>query len=192
MLTKQALINQLWHQKECREILTIIDHLELSDSWLCAGTLRNFVWHYLSPLSIDNSFGTSVMNDVDIVFYDPQLSYEETTEIEALLKQQHPQYQWELKNQVYMHRHNPNTSQYSSSQDAIAKFPETCTAIGARLHPQTKHLELYTPYGIEDLTQFIVRPTPYFAKDEQRMAVYRKRIAQKAWKKTWPNLIYKD
>ena len=29
------------------EILAIINQLNLNDCWLCAGTLRNYVWNYL-------------------------------------------------------------------------------------------------------------------------------------------------
>ncbi|MGX7030496.1 nucleotidyltransferase family protein [Vagococcus zengguangii] len=186
-MNKEDLAKLLWKQPTLREILTIVDRLELPDCWLCAGTIRNGVWDYLSGhLTPDLT-----MRDVDVVFYDPAISYEQTLLIEANLKQQHPTYQWELKNQVYMHQHNPNTPMYQNARDAIAKFPETCTAIGARLHPETKQLELYTPHGIEDLVSFIVRPTPYFAEDAERMSVYHARVKNKGWHDLWTNIQYK-
>ncbi len=35
----------------------------------------------------------------------------------------YPEYKWELKNQVFMHVHSPNSLPYQSSKDAIEKFP---------------------------------------------------------------------
>ena len=190
MLTNQKLATLLWQHSEIKEILMIIDQLNLADGWLCAGTIRNFVWDYLNQGTIDSQLPILTTSDVDVIFYDPNISYEQTLLIEADLKQTFPSYQWELKNQFYMHIHNPNTPMYQSAQDAIAKFPETCTAIGARLHPKTKQLELFTPHTIADLSRFIVRPTPYFAENTERMMVYKNRIAKKAWHKRYPNIHY--
>lgn len=60
------------------------------------------------------------------------MSYEETQVLAEQLKRNYPKYDWELKNQAHMHLHNPNTPPYLNSSDAIARFPETCAAIGAR------------------------------------------------------------
>lgn len=166
------------------EILAIINQLNLKDCWLCAGTLRNYVWDYLSKQK------TSLISDVDIIFYDPDISYEETLEIEKNLKNNYPLYDWELKNQVYMNIHNPNTEPYSSSVEALAKFPETCTAIGLRLDSKGK-LELIAPCGIDDLVTLTVKPTPFFMEDPNRMTVYYQRAKNKQWLKKWPDLKIK-
>jgi len=163
------------------EVLRIIDELQLEDAWLCAGTLRNFLWNYLSG---KENFDFST--DVDVVFYDKKVSYESTLEIQEQLYKKYPQFHWEIKNQVYMHSHNPNTRSYKSSCDAIAKFPEICTAIGAKLNDEHTGIELFCPYGIDDIVQFKVRPTPYFKADAKRKIAYNKRIVQKNWKDKWP------
>lgn len=165
------------------KILTIIQALELKDTWLCAGTIRNYLWNILSGRE-----GFDGSTDVDVVFFDPMISYGETLAIEANLKRTHPHYQWELKNQVYMHSHNPNTTPYQNSQDAIANFPEQCTAIGLRLEPNTQQLELFAPYGIQDIVDFIVRPTPRVVADSERMEMYRQRMKKKSWQENWPDL----
>ena len=72
-----------------------------------------------------------------MIFFDPDVSYEETLAIESKLREDFPQYQWELKNQVYMHQHSPHTPPYVNSCDAMSKYPERCTAIGIRLHTDT-------------------------------------------------------
>lgn len=81
-------------------ILEIIAELNLADCWLCAGTIRNFVW---------NQYSFDRDTDVDVVFFDEQISYEETLVLESHLRKNYPEYRWEVKNQVYMHIHSPNT-----------------------------------------------------------------------------------
>ena len=105
--------------------LTIIRDLGLKDSWLAAGSVRNFIWNLLSDKS-----PFDIKTDVDVIFFDPDISYEETVFLEKKLRENFPQYQWELKNQVYMHLHSPHTAPYTSSRDAMSKYPERCTAIG--------------------------------------------------------------
>jgi hypothetical protein len=60
-----------------------------------------------------------------------------------------------------MHIHSPNTKPYTSSQDAMSKYPETCTALGLRLL-KNDDLELFIAYGLTDLVNFQVKPTPHF------------------------------
>lgn len=47
-------------------ILEIVRELDLKDSWLCAGTIRNFIW---------NQYHFDKTTDVDIVFFDEGISY---------------------------------------------------------------------------------------------------------------------
>lgn len=166
---------------ELMELLEVIKSFDLNDSWLCAGTLRNFVWNSLSGIN------ETLKSDIDLVFFDENLSYEETIKIEKELKLKYPKYDWEVKNEYYMNVHSPNSPKYISSKDAISKFPEKCTAIGARLNSDNK-LELFLPYGEHDILNFIVSPTPYFANDESRYQVYLDRINKKKWDKKWERL----
>lgn len=167
---------------EIREILTIIAQLGLKDTWLCAGAIRNLIWQALSD---QPAFDRTT--DVDVIFYDPEISYEMTQVIEAELKSTYPHFAWEVKNQAHMHWHNPGTLPYTSACDAMSKFPETCTAIGARLISDSE-LELFHPYGLADIVNFVVRPTPFFAENAEKLAIYRERQAQKKWQEKWPQL----
>lgn len=164
---------------ELMRLFRIIAGLNLKDCWLAAGTLRNYVWNILSDRP-----GLEDASDLDVVFYDPSISYDETLALQTGLNYRYPAYQWEVKNQVYMHSHSPNTQPYQSATDAIAKYPERCTAIAARLN-EAGHLDLFLPYGAADIEQFIVQPTPHFAADLDRMIVYRNRIAKKDWFSKW-------
>ena len=167
-------------------ILTIIRNLALKDSWLAAGSVRNFIWNLLSDKSpFDRE------TDVDVIFFDPDVSYEETVSLEKKLREDFPRYQWELKNQVYMHLHSPHTVPYTSSCDAMSKYPERCTAIGLRLHADAT-LELFAPYGIEDILNFQVSPTTHFLENEDRMKLYQTRLSKKNWQEKWKNLTFSN
>ena len=181
-MNETALKKLLAKTPEMAEILKIIDQLQLSDTWLCAGSIRNLIWNALSG---QPPFDPTT--DVDVIFYDPDITYEATQTIEKSLRLAHPTYAWEVKNQAHMHLHNPNTAPYLSARDAMAKFPESCTAIGARL-TSTREIELFLPYGLAAITDFIVRPTPFFAENADKLAIFRERQAKKNWQEKWPQL----
>lgn len=109
-------------------ILKRIAALKLKDSWLAAGTLRHYIWNVLSGKP-----GLSDASDIDVVFFDPEVTYEKTQVIPKRLQASYPNYQWEVKNQVLLHQHSPHTAPYQSAKDAVSKYPERCTAIAARL-----------------------------------------------------------
>ena len=71
----------------------------------------------------------------------------------------------------------------------MTQYPERCTAIGLRLMANDK-LELFAPYGLEDIRAFQVRPTPHFLADEERKKLYTQRISKKNWQDKWPQLSF--
>ena len=186
MLIRQDLLQAIQLNTDLMKILIIIRNLGLKDSWLAAGSIRNFIWNLLSDKSpFDRE------TDVDVIFFDPDISYEETVSIEKKLREDFPQYQWELKNQVYMHQHSPHTVPYTSSRDAMSKYPERCTAVGLRLNEDST-LELFAPYGLEDILNFQVHPTPHFLENEDRMKLYQTRLSKKNWQEKWKNLTFSN
>lgn len=136
---------------------------------------------------MSNQPGFDKETDVDVIFFDPDISYEETLKIETKLKENYPNYNWELKKQVYMHIHNPNTEPYRDSRDAMSKYPERCTAIELRLLDNDQ-LELFAPYGLDDILEFRIASTPHFLEDADRRQLYNMRIQKKDWQKKWNNL----
>lgn len=182
MLSEKEILHTFSSDRDMMTILQIIYDLKLKDSWLCAGSVRNFIWNILSDKP-----GFDTETDVDVIFFDPDVSYEETLNIESRLKREFPHYHWEVKNQVYMHLHSPNTHPYTSSQDAMSKYPERCTAVGLRLL-ENGQLELFAPYGLDDIFHFYVQPTPHFLEDISRRQLYNKRIQKKEWQKKWSKL----
>ena len=184
MMTEKEILDQLGQDPDIRAILEIIRSLELKDSWLAAGCVRNFIWNMLLERP-----GFDSDTDVDVIFFDPTISYEQTLQLEMELREAFPDYRWELKNQVYMHIHSPNTQPYSCSKDAMTQYPERCTAIGLRLMANDK-LELFAPYGLEDIRAFQVRSTPHFLADEERKKLYTQRISKKNWQDKWSQLSF--
>lgn len=74
---------------------------------------------------------------------------------------------------------------YTSSFDAMSKYPETATAVGVRLLDDG-HLKLAAPWGVDDLLQMIVRPTPDFdGRQPDLRRIYDRRIREKKWESTW-------
>ena len=89
MKNEQEILDAFRENPDMMTILTIIRNLGLKDSWLAAGSVRNFIWNLLSDKSPFDS-----ETDVDVIFFDPDVSYEETLAIESKLKEDFPQYQW--------------------------------------------------------------------------------------------------
>lgn len=185
-MTLDELKKLLTADQEMMAILRIIDGLGLPDAWLAAGMVRNFIWNSLS-----NQRAFDRETDLDLVFFDPAVSYEESLALEADLQARYPDYQWEVKNQVYMHRHSPKTSPYTSARDAITKYPERCTAIAIKLDAKGQ-VQVFAPYGLDDIISFTIRPTPHFLADPDRLQVYQDRLAKKNWQQKWPSLKIVD
>ena len=80
MLTEEAIVEQIQADPEMMTVLAIIRDLDLVDSWLAAGAVRNFIWNQLSGKP-----GFDATTDMDLVFYDPTISYEGTQQIEQEL-----------------------------------------------------------------------------------------------------------
>jgi uncharacterized protein len=52
---------------------------------------------------------------------------------------------------------------YSSSVDAISKFPETAISLGVKLD-EKDDIILVAPWGVNDVINLEVKPTPYLKK----------------------------
>ena len=45
MLTEEAIVEQIQADPEMMKVLAIIRDLNLTDAWLAAGAVRNFIWN---------------------------------------------------------------------------------------------------------------------------------------------------
>ena len=164
------------------EILKAVKTLNLPDWWVCAGFVRSKVWDKLHSFSNRTALG-----DIDVIYFDPS-NLEEAAEkmLEEKLNSLMPGLPWSVKNQARMHKSN-GLPPYASSADAIAKFPETATALGVKLDAQNE-LVLTAPCGIEDLLHLEVKPTEHFKTNKRLEKIYENRLEKKNWKAKWPKV----
>jgi len=161
------------------QVLKIARDLDLSQWMIGAGFVRNKIWSYLSG---DVKEGVDTF-DVDLVYFDKNRKDEK--EDEELSKQLKIKtgINYEIVNEICAHAWN-DLPPYLSTKDAISKWPETVTAIGIFLDKNNK-LQLFAPHGIDDLINFIVRPTPAFVDEIEKIKV---RVEKKGWIKKWPKI----
>lgn len=162
-------------------LLAAVASLQLPDGYISAGFVRNAVWDALHcrPISV------ATLRDVDVVYYDPaNLDPDVEQEHERQLTRLRPDVPWEVRNQARMHLRNGDPP-YSGTVDALRYYPETATAVAARL--VEGRVELAAPLGLSDLLMMVVRPTPHFAG---KLAQYRERQAKKQWSSRWPMLRF--
>lgn len=180
----QAVLTWINEDDWMMDILTTVHSLHLPDWWVCAGFVRSKIWDIVHEYN-----KRTPLSDIDVIYFDPSnRSEEEEKRLERHLHRMHPNVPWSMKNQARMHLAN-DIAPYSSSVDAITKFPETATALGVKLDEQ-RNLTLTAPHGLEDVLNVVVKPTDYFKNNKQRMEIYRERIAKKHWAEKWEKLQY--
>lgn len=177
-MTEQDILDLIKNDNKMMEVLEIAEKLNLSDWLVGSGFVRNKIWNHLSGRHTDYLDVT----DIDVVYFDPngndQKRDQELMEklgIETGLE-------WEIRNNAYKYKSNER-SEYATSEDVISAWPETVTAIGVRLTNGV--LGLIAPYGIEDIVNFVVRPSPQYKDGVERI---KERVAKKKWLDKWPQI----
>ncbi|PEX91582.1 nucleotidyltransferase family protein [Bacillus cereus] len=180
--TEQDIIQLIQNDPWMMDVLQMAKSLELSDWWICAGFVRSKIWDTLHNYEV-----RTTTPDVDVIYFDSLLkdeAYEQS--LEKKLTNLDASIPWSVKNQARMHVVN-NMPPYSSSVDAISKFPETATALGVTLDEQNNVI-LASPCGIEDVLALQVKPTAHFLETKERIYIYHKRVNKKNWQSKWPNI----
>lgn len=152
--------------------LRAVAALGLPDGWIGAGFIRNAVWDMLHDIKPRLHF-----DDVDVVWFDPART--DPAWDAALAARLPPGLKWSVTNQARMHARHGHAP-YRDTADAIRHWPETATAVAARL--QHDRLEVLAPHGLDDLFAGLLRPSP------GRDAAFARRIAAKPWLRDWPGL----
>jgi len=178
-MTEQEILNLIENDKWMMNILRIARSQNLKDWAIGAGFVRNKVWDHLSG-NIKEEVDTK---DIDLVYFDPNGNNKEADEELSKKLKEETGINWEIKNEVYMHKRN-NLPPYKSTEDAISQWPETVTAVGVTIDKNNK-LKLIAPYGIDDLVNFIVRPIPDF---KERLEIINQRVKEKGWLEKWPQI----
>lgn len=164
------------------DILRTVKSLNLPDWWVCAGFVRSKIWDALHGFN-----ERTPLPDIDVVYFDrSNIDEREEKKHEQNLKAMSPNIPWSVKNQARMHAKNGKPP-YTSSTDAISKFPETATALGLSL-TETNQLLLTAPCGVEDVLDLQIKPTSYFLEHKELAGICEERILKKDWKATWDKL----
>ncbi|TBX48119.1 nucleotidyltransferase family protein [Bacillus thuringiensis] len=180
--TEQDIIRLIENDEWMMNVLQMAKSLELPDWWICAGFVRSKIWDTLHDYE-----AKTAMPDVDVIYYD-SLHQDEIYEqsLETKLMNIDATIPWSVKNQARMHVVN-NMPPYSSSVNAISKFPETATALGVTLD-ELNNVILTAPCGIEDVLSLQVKPTAHFLESKERLHMYKNRVIKKNWQSKWPNI----
>ena len=166
-----------------RAPLAALAALDLPDAWIGAGFVRDAAWDALHGWPV----GTNPPRDVDVVWFDPaRAAPAADAALEARLRAALPGLPWSVRNQARMAARNGDAP-YAGTLDAVRHWPDTATAVAARLDARGS-VAIAAPWGVDDLLAGIVRPTPAFAADPAKRAVFAQRIADKAWLRRWPVL----
>ncbi|MFA6294862.1 MAG: nucleotidyltransferase family protein [Candidatus Paceibacterota bacterium] len=178
-MVEKDILKIIQEDKWMMNILKIAQDLNLPNWMIGAGFIRNKVWDYLSG----NNKDTVDTGDIDLVYFDPSGNNEEADEKLSEDLRQKTGIKWEVVNEFYAHKWN-NLPPYTSTEDAISQWPETVTAIGINFD-KNGELKLFLPYGIDDLINFKVRPSPNY---KGRIEKIRDRVKQKNWTTKWPKI----
>lgn len=177
--TENDLLSLVEEDEWMMEILHAAKSLNLPDWWICAGFVRSKIWDVLHGFQ-----ERTPLPDIDVIYFD-QRNIGELAEkrYEIQLNDLLPNIPWSVKNEARMHFAN-NIPPYSSSVDAISKFPETASALGVTLDTHDNVI-LAAPWGISDLIRLKIKPTPFFMETEERIFLYEERIRKKNWPLIW-------
>jgi hypothetical protein len=145
--------------------------------WIGAGFVRNAAWDVLAGRVPE----TASLADIDLVHFDAAQDAARDLAWEAALRAARPA-PWSVTNQAHMAAANGHPP-YRDLGAALAHWPETATAVAARLRGGA--IEVLAPHGLDDLFAMVVRPTPAHAHDP---AVVARRMAEKGWLARWPAL----
>lgn len=179
IMTEQEIIQIIQEDKWMMKVIKIAKDLNLPNWMIGAGFIRNKVWDHLSGYRKD----IVDTNDIDLVYFNPNGNDEESDEKLSTRLKKETGIMWEVVNEFYAHKWN-NLSPYNSTEDAISQWSETVTAIGINFDKDGE-LKLFAPYGIYDLVNFIVRPSPKF---KGGLKIVTERLAKKGWVKKWPKI----
>jgi hypothetical protein len=165
------------------ESLQRFSALSLPGWYLGAGCVAQTIWNL-----VHDKLPSADILDYDLVYFDCDLSKEreervsrEARELVADLP-----INVDVTNEARVHiwypeRFGYGIDPYESTEDAIGTWPTTATAIGVRL--SGRQLEVWAPFGMDDLFALVVRPNRVQITPE----LYHAKVSR--WVARWPFLV---
>ena len=174
----QALRDIIAQSPTLLDCLTRAHDWNLPDWWIVSGAIYNTVWNHLTDRP--DMFG---VKDIDLFYFDEDRSYEAE---DRLIRDAETRFPGtppvELRNQARVHLWYPDHfgqpyPQLTASRQAIDLFASRTHCVGARLI--IAGLELYAPYGLDDIFSFRLTPNlaldnraTHHAKAQRQMALW--------------------
>lgn len=174
-MTEQDILDLIQNDEWMMNVLQVARDLDLPDWMIGAGFVRNKVWDYLHGYKNK----TPTNSDIDLVYFDLANKSKEIEEQYDRKLKKILDADWQTKNQARM-------GNYESTEDAVAHWPETVTAIGVKI--EDEKLKLIAPYNINDLINLTIKMSPKFTGGVERI---KERMEKKEWLKKWPKLKVK-
>lgn len=183
-LTEQIVILEkiLTKNEDLVSILKVLESIGVDNCYVGAGSINQTVFNYYHHYSYN--YG---IKDYDIVYFDEDLSYEKEDKVIKKIKDKLGilSNMVDIKNEARVHlwyneKYQTKREPYSSVEDAIASWGATITCVGVRM--KKGKLEVYAPYGLEDIFGMIIRPV----KKDFSKEMYDERATR--WQKKWPML----
>lgn len=183
-LTEQIVILEkiLMKNKDLVSILKVLESIGIDNCYVGAGSINQTVFNYYHGYQFN--YG---IKDYDVVYFDEDLSYEKEDKVIKVIKNRLGilSNMVDVKNEARVHlwyneKYQTKREPYSSVEDAIASWGATITCVGVRM--KNGKLEVYAPYGLEDIFGMIIRPV----KKDFSKEMYDERAIR--WKKKWPML----
>lgn len=162
-----------------------LETLRLPDSWVVAGAIYNTVWNHLTGRPL-----LTGIKDVDVFYFDDgDLSYDAEDRViqEAARVFAGSPLPVEVRNQARVHlwyeaHFGEPCAPLRSSRDSICHFASRTHAVAIR-RGEDGALEVYAPFGLDDLFSF--RITPCFARAHNRTTHEAKGARAKG---VWPEI----
>ena len=183
-LTEQIVILEkiLMKNEDLISILKVLESIGIDNCYVGAGSINQTVFNYYHGYQIN--YG---IKDYDIVYFDEDLSYEKEDKVIKEIKNKPGilSDMVDIKNEARVHlwyneKYQTKREPYSSVEDAIASWGATITCVGVRM--KNGKLEVYAPYGLEDIFGMIIRPV----KKDFSKEMYDERAIR--WQRKWPML----
>lgn len=182
MMTEDHILQLVRQDEWMMDVLRSVRSLNFDDWMVGAGFIRGKVWDHLHGYE-----KRSALPDVDVTYFDTRnLDEGVDEEYEHKLQVLMPDVPWSVGNAARLHVERGDPP-YTSSTHSLEFWSETATATGLHLDAYD-NLTLFVPFGIHDLVNLIVRPTPLF--ESERLYLYKERQRKKNWREKWPKLRF--
>lgn len=165
------------------EVLRLADEQALPNWYLTAGCLFQTVWNLL-----DGHSPTRGIGDYDLFYFDDSdMSWDAEDRVIAEAAERYASCGGfvEVRNEARVHlwyeeKFGVPCAPFTSCEQAIDSFAATACCVGIR--STAGQLEVYAPFGFDDLFDMVLRPNPVLAPK----AVYEAKAAK--WAALWPSL----